>query len=259
MWPKTLSFALIAVIVSSGLMLSVSDIGPQPPCESDVYPAYPDVDKPPATKFWNQSSLGRDWRPPACTGWRTNGFETMVVTAGRFRSSSGSDGIRRRIGAISELKGLLYWSTSHQAWQTLIVDAYAASEPTKGQHRTDFSPEEISEGKILYYQQTDNLSGKALYRMHIITATPDQLVFDTENVSTMRYLLVPLFHPGDLQSIYFLERESKDVWRYYSIVRTGRNANRLAAGHEASSINRAVAYFRFIAGIPANMEPPAAR
>jgi hypothetical protein len=58
----------------------------------------------------------------------------------------------------------------------------------------------------------------------------------------MRYLLIPIFHPGDLQSIYFLERESQDVWRYYSIARTGKNANALTAGHEESSVNRAVAF-----------------
>ena len=33
--------------------------------------------------------------------------------------------MRRRIGAISELKGLLYWSTTNKKWQTLIVDAYS--------------------------------------------------------------------------------------------------------------------------------------
>jgi hypothetical protein len=62
-----------------------------------------------------------------------------------------------------------------------------------------------------------------------------------------------------MQSIYFLDRESDGVWRYYSIARTGRNASRLAAGHAASSINRAVAFYRALAGIPTDQEPPAAR
>ena len=75
----------------------------------------------------------------------------------------------------------------------------------------------------------------------------------------MRYSFVTLFHPGEMQSIYFLDRESADVWRYYSIARTGRNASRLAAGHESSSINRAVAFYRSLAGIPTDQEPPAAR
>jgi hypothetical protein len=74
---------------------------------------------------------------------------------------------------------------------------------------------------------------------------------------TVRYLLMPLFRPGDMQSIYFLERESQDVWRYYSIVRISKNARQLTGGNEASAINRAVAFYRYLAGIPTDMEPPA--
>jgi hypothetical protein len=63
----------------------------------------------------------------------------------------------------------------------------------------------------------------------------------------------------ELQAIYFLDRESSDIWRYYSIARTGKNANGLATGHDASTVNRAVAFFRYLAGIPTDQEPPAAR
>jgi hypothetical protein len=95
--------------------------------------------------------------------------------------------------------------------------------------------------------------------MQIVQVSADRLVFEVENVTTMRYFFVTLFHPGETQSIYFLDRESENVWRYYSILRTGKNASRLTAGHAASSINRAVAFYRALAGIPTNQEPPAAR
>jgi hypothetical protein len=75
----------------------------------------------------------------------------------------------------------------------------------------------------------------------------------------MRYFLIPLFHPGEMQSVHFIERESADIWRYYSIARTGKDASSLTVGHEASSINRAVAFFRYISGIPTDKEPPAMR
>jgi hypothetical protein len=112
---------------------------------------------------------------------------------------------------------------------------------------------------VLYLEQADNLSGSAIHRLHIAEVSADRLVFDLENVSTMRYLFVTLFQPGEMQSIYFLDRESADVWRYYSITRTGRNASRLATGHESSSLNRAVAFYRSLAGIPTDQEPPEAR
>ena len=165
----------------------------------------------------------------------------------------------RRIGAISELAGVRYWSTTHKQWQTFIADASALTGSPPSQRREDFTPDEMKEGTILYFEQADNLSGKATYRMHIAEASTDRLVVDVENVSTMRYLLVPILHPGDMQSIYFLDRESENVWRYYSIMRTGQNANGLIAGNESSAVNRAVAFYRHIVGIPTAQEPPAAR
>lgn len=102
----------------------------------------------------------------------------------------------------------------------------------------------MKEGKVLYFEQVDNLSGKAIYQLHIAEASADRLVFDIENVSIMRYFFVTPFHPGEMQAIYFLDRESDDVWRYYSIACTGRSASRLATRHESSSINRAIAFYR---------------
>ena len=95
--------------------------------------------------------------------------------------------------------------------------------------------------------------------MHIAEVSADRLIFDVENVSTIRYLFVPVVHPGEMQSVYFLDREPDNVWRYYSIMRIGQNANRLIAGNESSTINRAVAFYRHIVGIPTGQEPPAAR
>ncbi len=237
---------------------TAGDTGPQPPCGSAVFPAYPEVDQPPAVKVWERGELGSGWIPPPCTGWTEPGFATLVVTAARFRSASGGDALLRRVGQISGLKGLPYWSTTHQRWQTLIVDAYALSAEAGGR-RADFTSDELAAGRRVYFAQEDSLSGKGTYEMHILGAATDRLVFDTQNVSTLRFLMVPVFHPGDVQSIYFLERESPEVWRYYNLARLGEKANGLATGHAASSINRAVAFYRHLAGIAADTEPPAAR
>jgi hypothetical protein len=181
----------------------------------------------------------------------------LVVTVAHFRHASGVEGLLRRIGAISELAGIRYWSTTHKRWQTLIINALALSEAAGDRRRKDFSLGEMAEGKSLYFQQEDNLSGTAIYRMRIRSASPDRLVFDTENTDTVRYLLMPIFRPGGMQSITFLDRASQNVWRYYSIMRTGKNASLLTAGSEASSINRAVAFYRYLAGILTDKEPPA--
>jgi hypothetical protein len=236
-----------------------AQLGPQPPCGKEPVPPYPGLDHSPIVKFWSESDFGRDWRPSACTGWAAAGSTTLVTIVARFRLTSEAEGLLRHIGAISELAGMRYWSTTHKQWRTLIVEAYALSGLRSSQRREDFTPDEMKEGKVLYFEQVDNLSGKAIYRMHIAEASADRLVFDVENVSTMRYLFITLFHPGEIQSIYFLDRESQDVWRYYSIARTGKNANWLITGNESSAINRAVALYRSLVGIPTDQEPPAAR
>jgi hypothetical protein len=236
-----------------------SQLGPQPPCGKEPVPPYPGLDDSAIAKSWSRSEFGRDWKPPACSGWAAVGFTTLVTTVARFRETSEAEGLLRHIGAISELAGMRYWSTTHKRWQTLIVDAYALTGLQTSQRREDFTPEEMKEGKVLYYVQVDNLSGKATYRMHIVEASPDRLVFDVENVSPMRDLFITIFPPGEMQSIYFLDRKSENVWRYYSIVRTGKNANRLIAGNESSAVNRAVAFYRYLVGIPTGQEPPAAR
>jgi hypothetical protein len=235
------------------------DSGPQPPCEAESFPSYPDLDHSPVVKVWDRSTLGRDWVPPACTGWSGSGFSTLVATAARFGDTSGMESLIRHVGAISQLSGIRYWSTSQKRWQKLILDAFAVVGPASDRRRADFSPTETTQGAFLYFQQSDNLSGRAAYRLRVSSASADRLVFETENVSTIRYLLVPLFQPGEIQSVYFLQLEAPGVWTYYNLTRTGKNANRLAAGHDASSVNRAVAFFRHWASIPTDLEPPAAR
>jgi Family of unknown function (DUF6675) len=239
--------------------LQAAESGPQPPCGKEPIPPYPGLHDSAVVKSWSQSDVARDWRPPACTGWTALGFTTLVTTVARFRHTSEAGGLLRHFGAISGLAGMRYWSTTHKKWQILVVDAYALSDLQSGQRREDFAPHEVMQGSVVYFEQSDNLSGKAIYRMHIAEVSADRVVVEVENVSTMRYLHIPILHPGEMQSIYFLDRESNSVWRYYSMVRTGKNANRLIAGNESSSVNRAVAFYRYLVGIPTDREPPAAR
>ena len=259
---RTWAWHLVRFLWSAMLLCQAqgyAQVGPHPPCGNESVPPYPDLDNSAVVKLWSTSDFGRDWRPPACTGWAQVGFTTLVTPVARFRHTSETEALLRHVGAISELAGMRYWSTTQKEWQTLIVDAYALTGSQTGQRRGDFLPDEMKKGTVLYYEQVDNRSGKEVYRMHIAEASADRLVIDVENVSTIRYLFVPLFHPGEMQSIYFLDRESENVWRYYSIVRTGKNANRLITGNESSAVNRAVAFYRYLFGIPTDQEPPAAR
>jgi hypothetical protein len=240
--------------------LACAESSPVPPCgDAAVFPSYPAVGAPPKVEVWEKAGLGASWVPPDCTGWTNTGFAMLVATAGRFRVPEGEEGLLRRIGAISELQGLRYWSTSHQAWRTLISAAFALEAPTGGKRRKDFSPAELVLGSTFYFEQEDNLTGSAIFRLRVKARSEGHMVFETENLTPMKFLFMTVFPPGEVQSIYFLDREKDDVWRCYAIARTGPRSNSLATGKDASSINRAVAFYRRLAGIPTDQEPPAAR
>ena len=249
--------ALIACCPVVVLGASSDSAGPQPPCGAESSPPYPDLQHSPAIKVWDRSTLGRDWAPPECLGWSAPGFSTLVSTVARFHAT-GAEELLHRIGGISERTGMRYWSTTRQSWRKLIVSASALAGPG-GSARPDFSAADLAPGSIRYFQQNDSLAGKATYSLQVVSASPDRLVFETENVTGLHYMLMPLFPPHGLQAIYFLNRESPGIWRYYSLARTGKDSSNLAAGHDASAINRAVAFFRYFAGIPTDQEPPAAR
>ena len=257
-----------AVLLFSVILLcqahGYAQLGPQPPCGMQpalIYPGltYPALNNSPSVESWSRSELGLHWSPPACTGWTATGFTSLVTTVARFTYTLGADGLLRHIGAVSQYAGIRYWSTSHKQWKTLIVDAHAGDGLPMNQRRGDFTAEEMRAGSVLYFEQVDNLSGRGIYAMHILEASADRIVINVENVSTLHYLFVTAFHPGEMQTIYFLDRESETVWRYYSILRIGKNANQTMTGNESSAKNRAVAFYRYLVGIPTDQEPPAAR
>ena len=247
----------IALLVSASLLYAGT--GPQPPCGGEAaVPSIPALADSPRIQVWTSSDLEAEWKPPECTGWKPSGFASVVVTAARFRFTAGMDGWRRKIGAVSRTAGILYWSTTQKRWQKLVLDAHALAGPDGGP-RSDFSADEVAEGRTLYFEQEDNVFGKAIFRLRIKGLSARRLVFDVENAGVVRYMMIPLFQPGELQSVYYLEQEDGNIWRYYSIARTRGKAATLITGHAASAVNRAVAFYRHLAGIPTDQEPPAAR
>src|ERR1700736_2590783 len=83
--PVLFALAMITAILVSAAP-NDDDAGPKPPCgTSDVFPAFPAVDSPPALKVWNHNDFDGEWMPPACTGWTESGFSTLVAAAARFR------------------------------------------------------------------------------------------------------------------------------------------------------------------------------
>jgi hypothetical protein len=227
---------------------------PRPPCGGSPVPAYPTAPGSPNI----QSQPVRGWTPPTCLGWNGTAPTEIVAIAGRLHESSGADALLARFGAISQMIGVRYWSTTEQAWRNLFHEAFAVTDVTGAHRRDDFRPEELQPGASLHLAERDGRSsGVVIYRMRVIARTPDRVVVNVVNASPVGVSVVTLFKPGELQTTYFLERLGPDDWGYFGL--WGLTTGVLTGGHLASAINRAVALYRQFVGIPSDQEPPPAR
>ncbi len=233
---------------------------PQPPCGSPAIPDYPRTGDPPNVKLWTGSELGPGWAPPACTAWPADAATIVVGLAGRFNHAGGADALLARIGAISALAQVRYWSVTDAKWNNMFVRATALEGPDPKKPRADFSAAELRNGGSLYFIAADNRSGKdAVSRLHVTAAGDGHFILDTENVTPLRWGFLTYAAPGSFQTWYFLDRDGETGWRFYSLTRVLYASSLFASVIPGKSyINRAVAMYRHLIGAVTDQGPPAA-
>jgi len=163
-----------------------------------------------------------------------------------------------RVGTISALPGIQYWSTSDKKWTPLSNDASALTGPDSKSRRSDFTASELVKGADLYYWEDDSRTGPAIYRLRVSESASERFVISSDNVTTIRKFWFTLFKPGALQSVLIIEHVAPDVFGVSILNRSGKDSSILTAGHESSYVNRATALYRQLAGIKTDREPPAA-
>lgn len=235
---------------------------PVPPCAGPPHPAASEVGESLNQLVWVDDSSLDDWSPPACLGWSPGPTRALLAAAGRFTLNGSTDQLANRIAQISATTGLIYWSSSRKRWRHLFEKAFALSAPDGETSRDDFTAVDIVPGaELFFWMQEDNPVSGVVFQLLIHERTPDRLTFETVNRSSLRARLLlfrpEIAEPGEYRQIYFIERESGSTWLYYSIVRMGR-ARSFAGTTEANYRNRAEAYFRYLAGVRMDREPPAA-
>jgi len=253
----------IGAIASAPLLLAsgARAAGPQPPCAIAAAPAYPLPDSAPTIVIWPGKELEQDnWHPPSCTGWLVDSPSKLVVTlTGSFRFDGPMSALLARVGTISALRSIQYWSTTDKRWGPLSNDASALTGPDPKSRRHDFSASELVQGADLYYWEDDTRTGSTVYRLRVSESTPERVVISSDNVTPVRKFIFTLFRPGALQSVLIIQRVAPGLFGVFVLSRSGEGASVLTAGHESSYVNRATALYRQLAGIKTDQEPPAAR
>jgi len=238
---------------------AAADAPPMPPCDGDPRPAVPAAGAPAAVSAWFPEGDGRSWAPPACTGWTARPFALLVAVAGRLTGPEDADVLLRRIGALSEAMAIRYWSASRRYWRPLFAESTALGGPDRHLRRADFTSAELRTGEDLYvWQRENNPIGGMVHRLRLRTATADHLVLETENVSATSVLFFQTIAAGEQETLIELRRAPDNSWTYYSLSRLGGGADGAVQSRANSAINRAVALYRHLAGIPTDRMPPAA-
>ncbi len=203
----------------------------------------------PVVQMWTQSDIVTGHLVADCAKWFPDNFTLGITLGGSFRYKGSADSLLAQFGKISSLRGVSYWSVTDKRWEILIPDATAMHGPD-GEQRADFTLDELRSGKNLYFTQKDNRSSKlVVYRMQVDTSNPKRMLIRIANVSSLYFLMMPIFKANDIQLTYILEPLSPQTWGYFNILGVRNNLGITTANEKNSWINRAVAMYSHFTGI----------
>lgn len=249
--------SVVAAILTAAAASALAEAEPVPPClgpDQAPVPAYATLGAEPNVGLWHDVSLDFSGACPDAL----NGPASLVVAlSGRFHHDGAVAELAARIGSVSTLEGLPYWSVSDGRWRPLVTMSHAIVGPASAERRADFTARDILSGETLYMAKRDTRShGLNVYTLQAISPAEDQLVVTTTNLSAIRFLFATLFEPPALVSTLVFTRLHGNEWGYYSFMVVKEGGVR---GREASLINRAAAFGRLFTGQRPDAEPPFAR
>jgi len=245
-WPSALLIVFSAFAVTADPLPSCEELG-------DADATFYGVNGEPKVALWQNTSVDLG---ETCPGLLPGRFELVVSITARFAFSGSVHDMAARFGAVSATQGLRYWSVTAQRWRPIVSDARALRGPADNLVRPDFSADEVLSGEPLYFLQDDTRStGKNLYVMKARQISPDELMAASYNVTRIKLFLITVFEAESLSAIHYLRRLAPGEWGYFGV-----SAARAlpATNSERSFVNRAAAFYRYLAGIPSDKEPPMA-
>lgn len=248
----------LSLTAASGLAAAADAPATPPvlPCNAAPSPAWPATPGKVDLAIWEDGDLQTAWQPPACGHWQSADYSVLMAAVGRLSAPGGSDALLRRMGRVSELAGLRYWSVSREARATLISEAHALTRAQEDAKRADFSTDELKPGRdYFYWQHEPTTSGSAVYAMRVLEHTDDRLLVSVRNASDNRYLGFTMLAAGRAQTLYLFQRLDGDQWGYYQLTRLGHGPFDWLPIGKASYANRAIAMFRWFAGLPEDAVP----
>jgi len=257
---RTVRSAVRGVLFATWIfpLVAMAD-APQPPCGLPPLPPYADAGAPAIVRTWHGKTLLGPWVPPACLQWRGRSFAALVAVAGRIDGNADKAQLLKRLTSTAGMQAIRYWSYSRKIWRNLFAELDTLAGPDRTLKRADLSLDEIRTGQNYFMWQKENsIASGMVLRGRFDHISERSIVFQQVNLSAWYVLLITLLAPEEYETAYFLERGTNDVWYFYSLTRFGSAERPLADAQLASIVNRSVAVYRYVAGVPTDREPPAA-
>lgn len=230
---------------------------PSPPCASKIHPAPSAIGAPLAVEVWYAEDYPNAWQPPACMHWQRAPFSILLAASGEFEFDGTSATLAARIGRISALNAVQYWSVTKQRWRPLITNAIALTSADRDTAREDFSTEELTPGSTYFFRQKENTpAGEIVYQASILELSDRKLRVQIVNPQPVRRFFKEWISAGEYQSYYEFTKLDRGRWHYFYVLRSNAVSWMPVERYENSYKNRAVALFRYFAGIPTTLEPP---
>ena len=223
-------------------------------CGNAPPPAYPAFDKPALVHSWLRGGH-QDGALPDCNVLRTQDVELLVRVTARFHSPLDLAAMLGRLGAVSALKGMPYWSYTDRKRQLLVRESYAVDNPVSMKPRADFSPAELHGGALLFFAQSDNRATTLVpYSLQLLSAGHERLVLRVENIGDLRYMGLKVVAARELQWVVALEPTATGHWGYRSLLGICRLGLGGAEQHRLSNLARSVALFDHLARCQTDIE-----
>jgi hypothetical protein len=149
--------------------------------------------------------------------------------------------------SISSLEGIQYWSASRQKMRTFYAESYRIDDPKAKRRLPDLTPPAtgpLPGTATCYALQRDLTFGSNVYRYDYVTS-PDGILLESTNMTSMNYLAMPLMAPGGLK-VRLLVVQTDEAILFY--VASGANAPSLGIIRdkvEESITNRAIALYKW--------------
>lgn len=194
--------------------------------------------------------------PPACTSWYPREDTVLVAVAGRSAFKGSIDQIMTRLGAVSAQAAIRFWSVEDQAWKPMFEDVAALAAPDHDQRRADFTSAELVPKTPLYVLYDDTDLSAAVYELTVVERSDRSATVRLRNIEPGRSMGITIIGEGCFELTITVAAEGDGVWTYYALNRSGPLLMQSLMPAEGTLINRAVALYRFLLGVPTDRDPP---